>query len=212
MGVFKFFHELKTNASPKRMFKALITDNHDVLPKVTPSIKSIETIQGDGAHFKYLKNRVDFLDPENYVSKFTLVEGDALGDQIESIVYEVKFEDSKDGGCVVKIASEYHTKGDVVLKEEDINAGKDQAMGIYKACADYLIANPHGQRVFLSKSYKLRPKDVSKLYVPSSAQTRRNNTSSSYGRRVFLSKPYKLRPKDVSKLYVPSSAQTRHNT
>ncbi|KAL2469596.1 major allergen Pru ar 1-like [Abeliophyllum distichum] len=87
--------------------------------------------------------KVDFLDPENYVSKFTLVEGDALGDQIESIVYEVKFEDSKDGGCVVKIATEYHTKGDVVLKEEDINAGKDQAMGIYKACADYLIANPH---------------------------------------------------------------------
>ncbi|CAI9776047.1 unnamed protein product [Fraxinus pennsylvanica] len=156
MGVSKFFHELKTNASPKRMFKALITDNHDVLPKVSPSIKSIETVEGDGgvgsvkltnfsdgSHFKYMKNRLDFLDTENYVSKFTLVEGDALGDQLEKICYEMKFEDSKDGGCIIKITSEYHTKGDVVLKEEDVEAGKEHAMGLYKSCADYLIANPH---------------------------------------------------------------------
>ncbi|KAL2463207.1 Pathogenesis-related protein STH-21 [Forsythia ovata] len=151
MGVFSFFDELKTNVSPKRMFKALITDNHDVLPKVSPSIKSVETI-GDGGvgsikltKFSdgYMKNRVDFIDAENYVSKFTLIEGDALGDKIEKIFYEMKFEDSKDGGCVIKIKSDYHTKGDVVLKEEDINAGKDHAMGLYKDCADYLIANPH---------------------------------------------------------------------
>ncbi|KAL2469621.1 major allergen Pru ar 1-like [Abeliophyllum distichum] len=156
MGVFSFVHELKTNVSPKRMFKALITHNHEVLPKVSPTIKSIETVQGDGgvgsiqktifsddSPFKTLKNRVDFLDAENYVSKFTLIEGDALGDQLEKICYEMKFEDSKDGGCVIKITSDYHTKGDVVLKEEDINAGKEHAMGLYKACADYLIANPH---------------------------------------------------------------------
>ncbi|CAA3031165.1 major allergen Pru ar 1-like [Olea europaea var. sylvestris] len=156
MGVFKFVHELKTNASPKRMFNALITDNHDVLPKVSPSIKSIETIEGDGgvgsvkqtnfsngAYFKYMKNRLDFLDIENYMVKSTLVEGDALGDQLEKICYEMEFEDSKDGGCVIKITSEYHTKGNIVLKEDDIEAGKEHAMGLYKSCADYLIANPH---------------------------------------------------------------------
>ncbi|KAL2463214.1 Pathogenesis-related protein STH-2 [Forsythia ovata] len=151
MGVFSFFHELKTNVSPKRMFKALITDNHDVLPKVSPSIKSVETI-GDGGvgsikltNFSdgYMKNRVDFVDAENYVSKFTLVEGDALDDKVEKVCYEMKFEDSKDGGCVIKITSDYYTKGDVVLKEEDVNAGQDHAMGLYKACADYLVANPH---------------------------------------------------------------------
>ncbi|CAA3031159.1 pathogenesis-related STH-2-like [Olea europaea subsp. europaea] len=48
MGISNYFHELKTNVSHKRLFKALITDNHDVLPKVSPSIKSIETIEGDG--------------------------------------------------------------------------------------------------------------------------------------------------------------------
>ncbi|CAI9776042.1 unnamed protein product [Fraxinus pennsylvanica] len=156
MGIFKFFHEIKANASHKRMFKAVMIDNADVLPKASPFIKSIETVQGDGgvgsimqtnfsdgAQHKYMKNRIDHLDPENCVGKLTLVEGDVLGDKIESISYEVKFEDSKDAGCVVKITTEYHTKGDVVLKEEDINASKEQSFGLYKAYADYLNANPH---------------------------------------------------------------------
>ncbi|XP_022868870.1 pathogenesis-related protein STH-2-like [Olea europaea var. sylvestris] len=158
MGISNYFHELKTNVSHKRLFKALITDNHDVLPKVSPSIKSIETIEGDGgagsvkktnfsesegSHFKHMKTKVDSLDKENYVAKFTLVEGDALGDELEKVCYEMKFEDSKDGGCVLKITSEYHSKGDVVPKEEDIKAAQEHTMGLYKSCADYLIANPH---------------------------------------------------------------------
>ncbi|KAL2469620.1 major allergen Pru ar 1-like [Abeliophyllum distichum] len=155
MGVFSFVHELKTNVSPKRLFKALITHNHEVLPKVSPTIKSVETVQGDGgvgsikktvfsddSPIKILKNRVDFIDTENCVSKFTLIEGDALDDKVEKICYELKFEDSKDGGCVLKIKSDYHTKGGAVLKEEDVKAGQDHAIELYKACADYLVANP----------------------------------------------------------------------
>ncbi|XP_022868864.1 major allergen Pru ar 1-like [Olea europaea var. sylvestris] len=68
-------------------------------------------------YFKHMKTRVDFLDKENYVGKFTLVEGDALGHELE--------------------------KGDVILKEEDIKATLEHTMGLYKSCADYLIANPH---------------------------------------------------------------------
>ncbi|XP_022868863.1 pathogenesis-related protein STH-2-like [Olea europaea var. sylvestris] len=154
MGISNYFHELKTNVSPKRLFKALITDNHDVLPKVSPSIKSIETIEGDGGagsvkkkqtflNLKNMKTKVDSLDKENYVAKFTLVEGDALGDELEKVCYEMKFEDSKDGGCVLKITSEYHSKGDIVPKEEDIKAAQEHTMELYKSCADYLIANPH---------------------------------------------------------------------
>ncbi|KAL2463208.1 Major allergen Pru ar 1 [Forsythia ovata] len=153
MGVFSFFHELKTNVSPKRLFKALITDPHDVLPKVSPSVKSVETVQGDGgvgsimktnfSDGKSMKNRVDLLDTENYVSKLTLVEGNAIDGKVEKVCYEMKFEDSKDGGCVIKITSDYHTKGDAVLTEEDVKAGQDYSIGVYKACADYLVANPH---------------------------------------------------------------------
>ncbi|CAA2980525.1 major allergen Pru ar 1-like [Olea europaea var. sylvestris] len=156
MGIFKFFYEIKANASHKRMFKAVMIDNADVLPKASPFIKSIETVQGDGgvgsikqtnygdeSKYKYMKYRIDHLDHENCASKLTLFEGDVLGDNIESISYDVKFEDSKDGGCVVKFTSEYNTKGDFVLKEVDVNVGKEQSFVLYKAYADYLNANPH---------------------------------------------------------------------
>ncbi|KAL2469595.1 Bet v 1 domain-containing protein [Abeliophyllum distichum] len=156
MGVFKFFHEIKTKVAPQKMFKILVTESSKVLPKATPSIKSVEIIEGDGgvgsiwlttfpegAHFKYVKHRINLLDTVNHVCKYTLIEGEVLGDKLESIVYEVKFEHTEDGGCVVKETSEYHTKGDFELKEEDVKAGKEQAKGLYKACEEYLIANPH---------------------------------------------------------------------
>ncbi|CAI9776045.1 unnamed protein product [Fraxinus pennsylvanica] len=153
MGVFKFIQELKAHASHKRLFKAVMIENAEVLPKASPLIKSIETVQGDGgvgsikktnfSDGKCMKNRIDHLDPVNCVGKLTLVEGDVLGDKIESISYELKFEDSKDGGCVIKIIAEYHTKGDVVLKEEDVKESKEQSAGLYKAYAEYLNANPH---------------------------------------------------------------------
>ncbi|CAI9776041.1 unnamed protein product [Fraxinus pennsylvanica] len=156
MGIFKFFHEAKTKVAPHRMFKTLVTESHNVLPKVTPSIKSVEIIEGDGgpgsiykttfpegAHFKHVSHKINDIDPVNYVSKYTLVDGDVLGDKIEKVDYEVKFEHSEDGGCVVKQTSEYHTKGDFELKEEDVKAGKEQAQGLFKACDEYLAANPH---------------------------------------------------------------------
>ncbi|KAK9278230.1 hypothetical protein L1049_027792 [Liquidambar formosana] len=72
------------------------------------------------------------LDTENLLCKYTLVEGDSLGRKLESIVYKVKFEASSNGGCVCKMTSEYHTKADVELKEDEVKAGKDNAMGLYK--------------------------------------------------------------------------------
>ncbi|KAL2463508.1 Major allergen Pru ar 1 [Forsythia ovata] len=156
MGVFKFFHEIKTKVSPHRLFKILVTESSKVLHKATPTIKSVEIIEGDGgvgsilvttfpegAPFKSVKHRINVLDPVNYVCNYTLIEGDVLGDKLESIVYEVKFEHTEDGGCVVKDTSEYHTKGDFELKEDDIKAGKEQARALYKACEEYLTANPH---------------------------------------------------------------------
>ncbi|KAI6692969.1 hypothetical protein NL676_020679 [Syzygium grande] len=138
------------------MFKALILDSHNLIPKIAPQgIKSIEFIEGDGGagsikvtnfaeggHLKFLKHRIDALDTENLVCKYTLIEGDVIFEKIELVVYEVKFSASNDGGCVCKMTSEYHTKGDVELKEEDIKQGKEKAMGLYKVVEEYLSANP----------------------------------------------------------------------
>ncbi|KAL0366836.1 UNVERIFIED_CONTAM: Major allergen Pru ar 1 [Sesamum radiatum] len=157
MAVIKYPQEIKVGVSPKRMFKAMVTESYTILPKIMPvAIKSIELLHGDGgagtirqtnfpdgAPFPYVKHRIDALDTENYVSKYTLIEGAVLGDKLESVYYEAKFEDSGDGGCIVKIISEYRTKGDAEIKEEDIKAGKDQATGFYTLAEQYLLAHPH---------------------------------------------------------------------
>ncbi|OWM71156.1 hypothetical protein CDL15_Pgr011283 [Punica granatum] len=131
MGVTCFTQEFTTSVAPSRMFKALILDSHNLIPKIVPQgIKSIEFVEGDGGvgsikqtnfpeggHFKCLKHKIDALDT-------------------------VKFEASSTGGCVCKMTSEYHTKGDVELKEEEIKQGKDKAMGLYKVVEEYLVANP----------------------------------------------------------------------
>uniref|UniRef100_A0A5B7CAS8 Bet v I/Major latex protein domain-containing protein n=1 Tax=Davidia involucrata TaxID=16924 RepID=A0A5B7CAS8_DAVIN len=158
MGVTSVSQEFTTPIAPARMFKALITDSHNLIPKLMPqSIKSIEFVQGDGgagsikqtnfadgSHFKYLKHRIDALDNENYVCKYTLIEGDVLGDKLKSIAYEVKFEASGNGGsCICKMTSEYHAAADVELKEEEIKGGKDKAMAMSKVVEAYLLENPH---------------------------------------------------------------------
>ncbi|KAK4478237.1 hypothetical protein RD792_017520 [Penstemon davidsonii] len=158
MGVKSFFHEIKTKVSPSRLFKAMITESHEVGPKfMSQYVKSIETVEGhgvtpgcviktnfhDGAPFKYMKHRIDVVDPKNYVCKYTLIEGDVLGDKFEKICYDLKFEGTADGGCVIKVAIDYHTKGDLELDDDEIKKGKDETIGLYKACEDYLTANPN---------------------------------------------------------------------
>ncbi|KAK4797124.1 hypothetical protein SAY86_029450 [Trapa natans] len=157
MGVTCFNQEFTAAVAPSRMFKALILDSHNLIPKLVPEgIKSIQLLQGDGGvgsikqtqfaedgHIKSLKYRVDALDTEKFTSKYTLIEGDIILDRLEKIVYEVKFEAKSDGGCVCKMTSEYHVKGDTELKEEEIKQGKDKAMGLYKVAEEYLVANPN---------------------------------------------------------------------
>ncbi|KAG2697542.1 hypothetical protein I3760_07G111300 [Carya illinoinensis] len=158
MCVTIFTQEFSTSVSPTKLFNALILDSHNLVPKLVPqSIKSIEFIQGDGglgsikqtnfpegSYFKYLKHKIDDLDADNLMCKFTLIEGGVLGDKLESISYEVKMEASGSGsGSVCKMTSHNHTKGEFVIKEGGINDGKDKALGLYKLVEEYLLANPN---------------------------------------------------------------------
>uniref|UniRef100_A0A2N9HG99 Bet v I/Major latex protein domain-containing protein n=1 Tax=Fagus sylvatica TaxID=28930 RepID=A0A2N9HG99_FAGSY len=136
--------------------KPLVLDAHNLIPKVIPQvIKSIEIVQGDGgvgsirqinfaegSQFKSVKNRIDELNEENYSYKYTYIEGDALADKLESIAFEVQFEPTPEGGSKNKMTSKYHTKADVVLKEEEIKAGNDKTLEIYKILEAYLLQNP----------------------------------------------------------------------
>ncbi|XP_041017996.1 major strawberry allergen Fra a 1-3-like [Juglans microcarpa x Juglans regia] len=155
-----FTQEFSTSVSPAMLFKALILHSHNLVPKLVPqSIKSIEFSQGDGgvgsikqtnfpegSHFKYLKHKIDDLDVDNLMCKYTLIEGDVLGDKLQLISCEVKMEASGSGsgsGSACKMTNHYHTKGEFVIKEENIKDGKDKTLGLYKVVEKYLLANPN---------------------------------------------------------------------
>ncbi|CAK9187508.1 unnamed protein product [Ilex paraguariensis] len=91
---------------------------------------------------KYVKHRIDALDKENYTCKYTLFEGDALMDKLESISYEEEFEKYGYGGCVCWVSCEYNTKENVEIKQEDIELGKDRVVGMYEVVEAYLLAHP----------------------------------------------------------------------
>ncbi|CAA0818236.1 Unknown protein [Striga hermonthica] len=149
--------ELETMVSPSRLFKALITESQEVLPKFKNLIKSVEIVQGheiaagcvvkttfpDGAPFKFMTHRIDAIDKANYMCKYTLIDGDVLGEKVKKVCYEIKLEASENGGCKIKLDIEYHSKGDAEITNEEIEVGTKQALGLYTAYEEYLIAHPN---------------------------------------------------------------------
>ncbi|KAG4949140.1 hypothetical protein AAZX31_15G139600 [Glycine max] len=156
MGVYSDTDEYPSPISPSRLFKALVVDAHNLIPKLLPnSVKSIEIIQGDGGagsikqfnfvegnQVKNIKNRIDEIDEETLTYNYTLIEGEALKDKFASIAHEIKFEAAPDGGSISKVTSKYYLKGDVEINEEDIKASKEIVLGIYKVVEAYLLQNP----------------------------------------------------------------------
>lgn len=82
------------------------------------------------------------IDNDNLVCNYTMIEGDPLGDKLESIAYEVKFEAIDDGGCLCKMTSKYNAIGDFEVKEEEIKEGRENSIGICKVVEAYLLENP----------------------------------------------------------------------
>ncbi|XP_052191103.1 pathogenesis-related protein STH-21-like [Diospyros lotus] len=157
MGVTKVNQSFKTQVTRDRMFKALILDSHNLCPKLMfSSIKSIEFIEGNGevgsikqmnfteaSPMRYARLRIDALDKENFTCKYTFTDADTLMEKLESITCEVKFEPYGYTGCICRMTSEYRTKENVEIKEEDIEMGKDRAIGMYEVVEAYLLAHPH---------------------------------------------------------------------
>ncbi|XVE82212.1 hypothetical protein DITRI_Ditri15bG0129400 [Diplodiscus trichospermus] len=143
MGVFTYESEVVTSIPAAKMFKACILDGDKLIPKIVPhAFKSVEYIEGNGSEFNYMKQKVEALDKENFVYSYSVIEGDALMNKLEKITYETKLEPSATGGSVCKTTSKYYTIGDFELKEEGIKAGKEEALGLFKAVEAYLLANP----------------------------------------------------------------------
>ena len=123
------------------LFDSLVNDNLDLNPREEVSNKCFYYIFS-GSQFKYVKHRIDEVDHENFTYGYSVIEGDALGEVLEKISYEIKIVASPDGGSVLKSNSKYHTKGEHEIKEEQVKAGKEKAAGLFKAIEAYLLAHP----------------------------------------------------------------------
>ncbi|XP_042515671.1 major strawberry allergen Fra a 1.07-like [Macadamia integrifolia] len=155
MAVTTISNEFSCPIPPARLFKAAILDAHNLLPKIVPDkIKSIE-IQGDGGAgsikqinladdgpFDFIKHRIEEVDEQNFKCKFTLIEGAVVGEKIEKVVDTVQFVASADGGSIIKATSEFYTIGDYTMGEDEIQMGKDMAVGTFKMVEGYLLQNP----------------------------------------------------------------------
>ncbi|KAL1548134.1 major allergen Pru ar 1-like [Salvia divinorum] len=158
MGVVTYEYEVVSTISPSRLFKSFILDSDNLIPKVVPgAFKSFEILEGDGgvgtiklitfgegSQFKFAKHKVEEIDEANCTYKYSVIEGDALGDEIESISYVVKVDAGPDGGSVVKTTSSYHTKTEHhSITVEKIKEGKEKAKAIFHAIEAHLHAHPH---------------------------------------------------------------------
>ncbi|MBA0612584.1 hypothetical protein Godav_013170 [Gossypium davidsonii] len=156
MGVFTYESEVITAIPPAKMFKACIVDGDTLIPKIVPqAFKTVEYIEGngepgsikkvtfgEGSQFNYMKEKVEALDKDKLVYRYSVIEGDALMNKLEKITYETKLEASPGGGSICKTSSKYYTIGDFEITEEGIKAGKEKALQIFKAVEAYLLTNP----------------------------------------------------------------------
>ncbi|KAK5794537.1 hypothetical protein PVK06_035770 [Gossypium arboreum] len=128
MGVVSYNYESTSPVAPARLFKAFVLEADKVWPIAAPhAIKSIEVEANPG--------------PGSIV-KINFVEGGPLGDKLEKINYENKFEAAVGGGTVCKSSMKFYTVGDYVITEDEIKALIKGSEGVYKAIEAYLLANP----------------------------------------------------------------------
>ncbi|KAK8661805.1 hypothetical protein V6N13_091399 [Hibiscus sabdariffa] len=135
MGVVSYDFEVSSPISPARLFKALVLEalmqsralsSKEMVPlEPSPSIPVREAQDKDNLSYSY-----------------SLIEGGPLGDKLEKISYENKFEAGADGGSVCKSLMKFYTVGDCTFTEEEIKEQIQRMDRVYKAIEAYLLTNP----------------------------------------------------------------------
>ncbi|XP_050216141.1 major strawberry allergen Fra a 1.05-like [Mercurialis annua] len=155
MGVVSYEMVVSSSIPAAKLYKALILEGDTLIPKILPqAVKSVQILEGDGgpgtiklvtfgegSQFKNAKHKVDAMDKDKLIFNHSVIEGDMLANVIEKISYETKFEQSSDGGCICKESSKYYTIGNFELTQDQLKAGKEKALGIFKAIEAYLLVN-----------------------------------------------------------------------
>ncbi|XP_026458475.1 major allergen Pru av 1-like [Papaver somniferum] len=134
MACITFEETLHCLVDAHRMFHAMFLDAHNLMPKIMPhAVKSVDFVSGDGdsgsiqqvnfcegSLVKYVMNRLDSKDKDNFECNYTVIESDAFGDAVDHISNEIKFEVDPVGGCICKSKSSYYPKAGAVLNEDEL--------------------------------------------------------------------------------------------
>ncbi|XP_020238517.1 major allergen Pru ar 1 [Cajanus cajan] len=156
MEALTFTEEFTSTVQAGRLFKALILDAPNLIPKLMPeAIKNVQLIEGNGGpgsiqeitiaegdKIKSLKHRIDAIDQEKLTYSYAVIEGDAALEKVDAISHEIKFEATEKGGCKTKNVSKYQPKPGVDVKEEDFKAAREEGLALLKVVDAYLVANP----------------------------------------------------------------------
>ncbi|KAL5996263.1 hypothetical protein ACLOJK_026337 [Asimina triloba] len=142
---------------PARLWKASVLDASSLIPTVMPEvIASSKILEGDGGvgsirlmnftpdmkEFTSVKDRIDVIDGENYVFKYTIIEGGLIGVKLKSYSFETRFTPTGNGGTKSKVIVDYETLDGQSLTEVEIKMIKGATTSIAKAIEEYLQANP----------------------------------------------------------------------
>ncbi|XP_019440193.1 PREDICTED: class-10 pathogenesis-related protein 1-like [Lupinus angustifolius] len=155
MGVFS--HEFATHSlvSPSRLYKAMASDFHNLLPKIVDAIHSVETIEGNGGagtifkvtlvegdRSRYSFHKIEAIDEANLIYNYSVFGGTGLSETWEKITFKTIVLEGPNGGSIRNTRVKYLTKGDGEINEEVFKNDKIRADGLVKFLEGYLLENP----------------------------------------------------------------------
>ncbi|KAI5650870.1 hypothetical protein M9H77_36875 [Catharanthus roseus] len=124
--------ERKSSLPPAKLFKAFFLDSdckfskHCLTPLSRMLRSSREMVELELSNFpvKNIKHRVEELDEDNMIYKYSIVDGETLMPGIESASYVIKIEPSSTGS-VCKQHTTFYTKADSYINVEEIKASNE---------------------------------------------------------------------------------------
>ena len=156
MGIFTFEDEITSPVAPATLYKALVTDADNVIPKAVEAFRSVENLEGNGGpgtikkitfvedgESKFVLHKIESVDEANLGYSYSVVGGVGLPDTVEKITFECKLAAGANGGSAGKLTVKYQTKGDAQPNPDDLKIGKVKSDALFKAVEAYLLANPH---------------------------------------------------------------------
>lgn len=94
---------------------------------------------------KAAKHKTEEVDEVNHKFKYSLIDGGILGEDFESISYDIKMElGGAEGGAVITIITTYRPKGDEQHNiQQKIKQSRERTEGFVHVIEAHLHANPH---------------------------------------------------------------------